>query len=111
MEEAVRQRINEYIKSKRYSINALSKLLEVNQRTLNNQLSGNSALSVNIICAILDKFPELSAEWLLRGKEERATGLNTGEDTKYIKMLEAQLEEEKLRNRGYWDMIQELVKK
>lgn len=65
--QTVNERINIFLKSKRYSVNALSKELDVGQRTLNNQLAGVTSLGCGTVCAIAERFPELSAEWLLRG--------------------------------------------
>lgn len=67
MQQSISERLNTFLKSKRYSVNALSKELGLNQKTLNNQLNGSSALSIDTINSILLRFPELSAEWLLRG--------------------------------------------
>ena len=117
MEEAVRQRINEYIKSKRFSVNALSKIIDVNQKTLNNQLTGSSSLNVNTVCAIIEKFPDLSTEWLLRGagaiegikRTERTNKEEGVEKSLYIQLMERQLEEEKKRSQDYWNTIQKLI--
>lgn len=65
--QTVNERISIFLKSKRYSVNALSKELDVGQRTLNNQLTGVTSLGCGTVCAIAERFPELSAEWLLRG--------------------------------------------
>ena len=40
------------------------------QTTLNTQLRGESALSVLVVVKILEIFPDISAEWLLRGEGE-----------------------------------------
>lgn len=114
MSEAVLERLNEFRKVKGYSVNALSKELSVNQKTLNNQLSGTTALSADMICAIAVRFPDVSAEWLLRGdepmlRESHALNSRSGESAT-VELLERQLKEEKERSDKYWDMIQKLVK-
>ncbi len=68
MENIVYQRINLVLEDKQVSVNALSKLVEVAQTTLNTQLRGERALSVLVVVKILDIFPDISAEWLLRGE-------------------------------------------
>lgn len=105
MEEAVRQRLIEFLKNNRYSVNALSKLLDINQKTLNNQLSGVTALNINTVCSILNKFPELSAEWILRGEE----GTAGADSSAKVEMLQQLLEEERQRSKEYWNMIQKLI--
>ncbi len=37
------------------------------QNTLSNQLNGMRELSLSTVAAILDAYPEVSAEWLMRG--------------------------------------------
>ena len=38
------------------------------QTTVNNQLIGKRGVSIDLILNILLAFPEISSEWLLRGK-------------------------------------------
>lgn len=70
MENIVYQRVNEILNNKQVSVNALSKLAGMAQTTLNTQLRGERALSVLVIVKILEIFPDISAEWLLRGVGE-----------------------------------------
>ena len=49
------------------SITALSKRIGIAQQTLNRQIVGENAMSLTTVEAILSCFPEISAEWLLRG--------------------------------------------
>ena len=42
----------------------------IKQNTLHDQLHGTSQVTLKTIMAILDAFPEISAEWLLRGVGE-----------------------------------------
>lgn len=42
----------------------------VNQKTLNNQINSNTAVSLSTILLISKAFPGVSLEWLLRGKGE-----------------------------------------
>ena len=70
MVNVVYQRVNEVLSNKQVSVNALSKLAGMAQTTLNTQLRGERALSVLIVVKILEIFPDISAEWLLRGEGE-----------------------------------------
>lgn len=63
----VAERIKEFLNFKRISVNSLSKQLNITQTTLNRQFNGTVTLSVEAVLAVLEHFPELSAEWLLRG--------------------------------------------
>lgn len=70
MENVVYQRVNGILANKQVSVNALSKLVGMAQTTLNTQLRGERALSVFVVVKLLEVFPDISAEWLLRGEGE-----------------------------------------
>ena len=67
MEVTIYQRIMLILDNKQVSVNALSKLVEMSQTTLNTQLNGERALSANVVSKVLSVFPDVSAEWLMRG--------------------------------------------
>ena len=67
MEVSIYQRIMLILDDKQVSVNALSKLVEMSQTTLNTQLKGERALSANVVAKVLSVFPDVSAEWLMRG--------------------------------------------
>lgn len=68
MEETILQRIRAILDDKSISVNALAKQIKVAQATLNPQLRGDRALSSHIVELILNEFPDVSAEWIMRGK-------------------------------------------
>jgi len=74
MKEVVLQRIASVLANKKMSITALSKLISVPQPTLNRQISGESAMTLDILYSILNYFTDVSAEWLLRGEGEMIKG-------------------------------------
>ena len=61
------QRVKCVLENKSISVNALSKKINVAQATLNPQLKGDRSLAANIVEKILTVFPDVSAEWLMRG--------------------------------------------
>lgn len=67
MEVTIYQRIMLILDNKQVSVNALSKLVEMSQTTLNTQLKGERGLSANVVSKVLSVFPDVSAEWLMRG--------------------------------------------
>lgn len=67
MEATIYQRVKCVLEDKSISVNALSKQINVAQATLNPQLRGDRTLAANIVEKILDAFPDVSAEWLMRG--------------------------------------------
>ena len=62
------QRIKNLIESKDCTINSFSKKIGIAQVTLNNYFRLNRLPAYETIHAILYTFPDVSAEWLLRGK-------------------------------------------
>lgn len=67
MEKTIYQRVKCVLEDKSISVNSLSKQINVAQATLNPQLRGDRTLAANIVEKILDAFPDVSAEWLMRG--------------------------------------------
>ena len=67
MEVTIYQRIMLILDDNQVSVNALSKLVEMSKTTLNTQLKGERALSANVVLKVLSVFPDVSAEWLMRG--------------------------------------------
>ncbi|OUO00436.1 hypothetical protein [Bacteroides clarus] len=68
MKPLVLQRINELIDGYKLSKNAFANKINMEQTTVNNQLIGKRSVSIDLILNILLAFPEISSEWLLRGK-------------------------------------------
>lgn len=135
MERTINERINTYLKDKRLTIRSLSQSLNIKESTLGNKLSGRFRIDTDTVVAILKAYPELSADWLLLGSgpmlraheyynEPVSLQFNDDGDnisgygntvnknnTRVVELLEKQLEEEKARNREYWNTIQQLIKK
>lgn len=63
-------RVEMILKDKQMSELAFAKEIGVPQRTLNGNLRGVSKPSVELMTKILDRYPEISAEWLFRGTGE-----------------------------------------
>lgn len=70
MENLITQRVREFLSCNSISVNSLAKQINVAQATLNPQLRGDRTLAANIVVKILEAFPNISAEWLLRGEGE-----------------------------------------
>lgn len=67
MEGTIFQRIREYIDTNQISLNSLAKTLNMNQSTVLRQVKGEQTLSSNLVEAFLTAYPDVSAEWLMRG--------------------------------------------
>lgn len=63
-------RVKEVLRSKSKSVREFAELIGVKQVTLNQQLSGDRKLSLDIVQSILYSFEDISSEWLLRGEGE-----------------------------------------
>lgn len=70
MEEFIRQRICEVLSFHKMNPTQLSKGNSALQVRLSRQLNQGAAISCKTISFILDRFQNVSAEWLLRGKGE-----------------------------------------
>lgn len=68
MNSTVLQRVNEFISKSKISITSLSKTFGIVQTTLNRQIKGETQLSASTIEAILTNYPNISAEWIMRGE-------------------------------------------
>ena len=73
-EKDVKQRIREVLFAKESNPTRLSKDFSVNQKTLNNQINSDVQLSASTILLILEAFPDVSAEWLMRGEGNMKKG-------------------------------------
>lgn len=67
MENAVIQRIKDVIELKKLSQSAFAKQIGANQKTINQQLKGERALSFDTINRIISSFEDISPDWLLTG--------------------------------------------
>ena len=68
MEMNIKLRVIEVLKSKGLSVNRASKILDIPQRTLNRQVNENGNISMDLVYAILNNFPEISSAWLVAGE-------------------------------------------
>lgn len=67
MEYSVYQRLMYILENKQLSVNALSKIIGMSQTTLNTQLKGERTLAASVVEKFLLSFPDVSAEWVMRG--------------------------------------------
>lgn len=70
MNQNLLSRIRCLVNERAGSINAYSEIIGVPQTTLNSQFKSPRGVSVDVILLTLERFPDVSSEWLLRGKGE-----------------------------------------
>ena len=68
MEELVKQRIKEILSCFNVSQNKFANGDSAFQKRLSRQLNGGASIDFQTIASVLERFPEVSAEWLLRGE-------------------------------------------
>ena len=64
------ERIEEIINFHKTNRNKLSLKLNINSSVLFNIVKGRNLPSYDMILKILDEFPDISAEWLIKGEGE-----------------------------------------
>lgn len=77
MEKTVKQRIRDILQKFGSNPTQLAKMYNLNQKTVHNQINENTQLSASIILLILKTYPDISAEWLLRGTGSMIVSENT----------------------------------
>lgn len=69
-EIGVKSRLRTALEAYNENPTSLAKKFGVNQKTLNNQINSDTAVSLSTILLISEALPEISLEWLLRGRGE-----------------------------------------
>jgi polyhydroxyalkanoate synthesis regulator phasin len=64
----LKERMKLVLKENGVSVNFLAKTFSVNQKSLNDQINADVRVGFQTIELLLEYFPNLSAEWLLRGE-------------------------------------------
>ena len=70
MKDAILERLKSVIAEKSNSASDFSKMIGIAQTTLSNQMKSPRGISIDVIMLTLEHFPDISAEWLFRGKGE-----------------------------------------
>lgn len=109
MENSITERLKEIIRIKTGTASPFSSEIGVSQSTLSCQLNSKTGIQTNVITAALNRYSDISAEWLMRGKGEMLISDNLpkfhGEETDSelsvhatLARMAAELEEYKLQN-------------
>lgn len=69
-ESNVKSRLRAALEAYNENPTSLAGKFNVNQKTLHNQINGTTAVSISTILLIAEALPEMSLEWLLRGRGE-----------------------------------------
>lgn len=66
----IRDRLTQILTHKQMSSSAFADFLEIQRSNMSHYLSGRNKPGVEILQRILDKFPDINAEWLIMGRGE-----------------------------------------
>lgn len=66
----VLKRLDEYLQSKRISYYQLEKRLKVSRGSISRAVKGGTNIGSNVIEKLVENYPDINTEWLLRGKGE-----------------------------------------
>ena len=70
MEKQIMERIQLYLRKERMKPAEFAKILGINSTSVYNYFSGTSKAPMSFIVLFLESFPDVSAEWLIRGEGE-----------------------------------------
>lgn len=65
---SIKERFLTIIKFNGLTINGLANQNKATQKRVSNQIKGDAEITLSTLMLLLDRFPELSADWLLRGE-------------------------------------------
>lgn len=83
MENLVRKRIMEVFTAEDTNPSKFSKEDKAMQKRLSRQLNGGATITFETISSILSTFPNVSAEWLLRGEGEMYKTVSENKDNNF----------------------------
>lgn len=64
------ERINKIKEEKANKDTLFAKMIGVSQRSMSYYLTGSRSINLDVVIKILDRFPDISSDWLLFGKGE-----------------------------------------
>lgn len=104
MENAVKERIKEVLHYKKITLSGFAGDNNALQKKLSRQINLGGGLTFETISAILERYPDISAEWLLRGNGEMhkaSAPADTNQISEvgesYLKLIKTQNEQIKLQ--------------
>ena len=84
----IRDRISEFIITQSLSVRAFANVCGIHQATLDKQLKGLRDVSLDTVMKIASAYPNISAEWLLRGEGPTSrTDITSQSDERLAKLM------------------------
>ena len=85
LEKKVYERINQLMEKERITPRKLAETIGVGPQSVYNYLTGKQKAPMSFVMMILESFPDVSAEWLIRGNGEM---LLPSKKSPYLEMAE-----------------------
>ena len=76
----VKGRIKALLRERNVTENQMAREGRFSQKVLNKQISHEATLTAEMVLYILDKFPDVSADWLMRGIDTKDAGNVVGDN-------------------------------
>lgn len=92
-EVSIYQRVIEFFNTLSISRSAFASILELPQSTVNNYMRGSRIIPIEFIEAMLKRYPDLSAEWLMRGNGDMFLSPDECQDESIIQVLQHRVDE------------------
>ena len=77
------QRLKQITKTKAGSVKKLAEALGISENTIEGYMRGKNKVALNFIVDVLKTYPDISAEWLLRGEGDMYRNANNGNVNNY----------------------------
>ncbi len=77
------QRLKQITKTKAGSVKKLAEALGISENTIEGYMRGKNKVALNFIVDVLRTYPDISAEWLLRGEGDMYRNANSGNVNNY----------------------------
>ena len=112
MEKSVLERVQSFIEDTGETKNSLANKCGMAPQTFWRYVNGDNKITVSLLESLLDVYPSLSAEWLLRGEGEKyKTDVPRDTDTEEVADLRAELTRVHAERDEYKQIIEELKRK
>ena len=111
------KRLKQFLKFKDIAVSDVERKLNLGNGTLSRPLRAGGTIGSDKVEKILQLYPDLSAEWLLRGDGTMLKSLSTTEEingipaSELITALQSQIDTLTQEKQSYWELITKLASK
>lgn len=103
-------RLKAYLSFKGLTVRQMERDIEVGGSTMAKALKNDGSIGSDKVEKILQVYPDLSAEWLMRGEGNMILGEGDSiADKMRIRMLEKQIDSLTTEKDNYWTLLQHML--